>query len=127
VDGRPLVTAAIVGDDLVVTCHRWGVLGALRRRVAVPLAQVAGARVVSRQEATDRIGWKLAGSFLTRRRFIGGTFTVRGAKGTRQWWAAPAGDPVLVVDLRDHRWSRIVVRTPDQDALATQLHTLRGA
>ena len=115
------MTAELTTEGLEVRCHGWAVVAALRRRVVVRLDQVAGAHLVPRRQATAVLGWKLGGTAITRSRFIGGLFTIRGVKGGRQWWAAPAGDPVLVVDLRDHRWTRIVVRVPNQETLVTQL------
>jgi hypothetical protein len=118
---RPSVTAELTDGALVVRCHGLAVPGTLRWLVEVPRERIAGARLVERREATALLGWRIGGTFLTRTRFIGGFFTVRGVKGGRQWWAAPAGDPVLVVTLRDHRWTRVVVRVPGQEVLADQL------
>ncbi len=116
-----LVEADLVEGSLVVRCHGLAIPGTLRRQVVVPRERIAGARLVPRREATDLLGWRIGGTFITRNRFIGGYFTVPGAKGGRQWWAVPTGEPVLVVDLRDHRWTRIVVRVPGQELLGEQL------
>ena len=124
---RPRVIAEVEPEGLVVRCRGWAVTGALRRRLVLRLDQIADARLAPRREATASLGWKLAGTLLNRTRFIGGLFTIRGVKGGRQWWAAPAGDPVLVIELRDHRWNRIVVHVPGQERLVEQLTALRGA
>jgi hypothetical protein len=120
------VTAELTATALVIRLRPLQAAGALRRRVEVPRANIAGARLVPRREATDLLGWRVGGTYLSRNHFIGGYFTVRGVKGGRQWWAAPAGDPVLLVELRDHRWTRVVIRTPDQAALAQQLAGVDG-
>ena len=117
----PHVTAELTDEALAVRCRGTYVLWAMRREVVVARRQIAGARLVPRREATARLGWRIGGTFLTRDRFIGGYFTVPGVPRGRQWWAAPAGEPVLVVELRDHPWNRIVVRVPGQEALAEQL------
>ncbi len=126
VDRRPAVAAELTDTALVIHLRGLRAAGALRRRVEIPRANIAGARLVPRREATDLLGWRVGGTYLSRNHFIGGYFTVRGVKGGRQWWAAPAGDPVLLIDLRDHRWTRVVVRVPDQEALLPELRALHG-
>jgi hypothetical protein len=118
---HPSVTADITDEVLDVRCRALLTVWALRRRVVIPREQIVGARLVPRAHAARTLGVKLGGTYLTRRWVIGGLFTIRGAKGARQWWAAPAGDPVLVIDLRDHKWQRIVLRVPNQETLAEQL------
>jgi hypothetical protein len=123
VDRPSRVTTELTDEALTVRCRGTLVLWAIRRRVRVPREQISGARLVPRAEAAATLGIKLGGTYLTRRRLIGGVFTIRGVKGGRQWWAAPAGDPVLVIELHGHRWRRLVLRLPDdeQDALVQEL------
>jgi hypothetical protein len=118
---EPRVVAEVTDSELVVRCSgRWR-FWSLKREMRVPRDRITSARLVARDEAARAIGWKLAGTYVTRHRLIGGFFTIRRVKGGRQWWAAPKGDPVLVVDVEGQRVQRIVVRVPEQERLAAIL------
>jgi hypothetical protein len=118
---EPRVVAEVTDAELVVRCLGSWRFWSLRSEVRVPRDRITSARLVPRDEAAATIGWKLAGTYVNRRRLIGGFFTIRGVKGGRQWWAAPKGDPVLVVEVEGQRWQRMVVRVDDQERLASIL------
>ncbi|NND75242.1 MAG: hypothetical protein HKN44_09575 [Ilumatobacter sp.] len=117
-------------DGLVIVLSGLDRLMTLRRSVRIEPAHVASASVVDRLLPESSVDHRASG-FGThdgakrpgRRRV--GTMLGRDVVG-EQFWAVPAGradQPVLVLDLVDHEFTRIVIATDDDAELASRFTT----
>jgi hypothetical protein len=115
------VSVTVDGADVAVRItgidRFWALTGGLR----VPLGHVLRAAVVDRQSA-------LAGA--SRLRLPGTSWpgTIRAGSyglGTRrELWFVRRADRVLVLDLDDERYRRVVVEVPDVDGVAREINAL---
>lgn len=115
----PRVT--VDGDVLRVTLGGAGAVWALKRRVERPLAHVASARVgdrrtLQRQRPALRWPGTLLPGLIT-----AGTYRSPRPGGGRQFWDVRRAERVLVVDLHDDAYSRLVLEVPDPAAVAATI------
>lgn len=114
------VEISVTDDTLTLTISGLDALVGLARTVQVPIADITGVVVMSRQEARADLGWRVGGGY-----FPGllatGWFTVPGRKGLRQWWMSYRDPEVLVVDTSIDRPARIVVQTPDRERILEEI------
>ena len=111
-----MTTVEIVGDELVVTMSGMDRFWSLRRRVAVPLAQVRGATAdpgMSREPA----GLRMPGTHLPRV-ITAGTYR---KDGGRDFWNLRASQQAVVVELAGARFRRLVLGVPDARATAERI------
>ena len=108
----------ISSDRLTVVLSGWSGFLATKRRLEVPYSNVVDARTEAISQArseksllknrgTDFIRLMTAGSF--------------GRGDSKQFWYVKrirGNDPVLVIDLKDFGFSRIVLEIPDPQSLA---------
>ena len=104
------------GNDIVVTLNVAEALVALRREVRVPLRYL---RMVHVEESplAGLTPWRLPGLWCP------GTLTVGCARfaGGREFAAAYAGQPAVVLDADEGSWQRVVVSHRDAAAIAADL------
>ena len=112
------VEAEVVNSELVARFTGWDHVWALRGGVRVPLAHVTGARVGNKKAETKTLSLRLGGTYVPGL-LAAGLYRTRG--GGRQLWAAHRGPDVLVVDLHDERWGRLVLEVPDPAAAAAAI------
>jgi hypothetical protein len=93
---------------------------ALRGGARVPLAHISGARVGNKKVEAKTLSLRLAGSYVPRL-LAAGLYRTKG--GGRQLWAVHRGPEVLVVDLHDERWDRLVLQVSDPAATAAAIAT----
>jgi len=112
------VEAEVVGSEFVARFTGWDHLWALRGGARVPLAHVSGARVGNKKVEAKTLSLRIAGSYVPGV-LAAGLYRTRG--GGRQLWAVHRGPDVLVVDLHDERWQRLVLQVPDPAAAAAAI------
>jgi len=111
------------GPELVVEFRGTDRLWTLHRGARVPLAHVTRATVLDRSEALAGVTIRIAGTYWPGAVAMG-LFRARG--GGRQLWSVGRARRVLVVDLVDEKWNRLVLEAPDPDAFAARLEAARG-
>ena len=116
------MTVSVTDAELRVELTPFEQLMALRRSFAVPLRRVVAARVVPQGEAKSGRGFRSPGTHVSGRVAFG---TWRFQNGT-QFWAVRRADQVLVVDLRDDRFDRLVLEVPDVEGVAAELSEAVG-
>lgn len=94
----------------------WHRVWALRRRVVVPQAALAGVRR-DPQYARRPDGWRLMGTYLPGVISAGHYCGRRG----REFWDVSRPENALVVELRDHRFARLVVEVESPEAVLRRL------
>jgi hypothetical protein len=112
-----VVHLEITGDHLDLRLDGSDAVWALRRHLQVPLAHVASARVVPRGEVLPA-GIRLGGTWVSGR-IAAGRFW-RPSRG-RSFWSIRRAREVLVVELQDHRYRRLVLEVDDPDARAAEI------
>lgn len=98
----------------------WDRVWALRRGPDIPLAHVTGAHVEDRADAVATLRLRIAGSWIPKR-LGAGLFMTKGAG--RQLWCVHRAPRVLVVELEQERWQRLVIQVPDPEANAALIET----
>ena len=100
-----MVDVSIDNTLVVFTVKGLDQFWAMKREIRVPLNHIAGMR----EEASPSIGWfdgfKLMGSSFPNR-FRAGTYYQNGGK---VFWDARQGEKVLVVDLREENYKKLIV------------------
>jgi hypothetical protein len=100
---------------------------AMKGRLAVPFAHIVAARVMPRNLAAKSRGWlRFPGT-----QFPGVTSGSYRGRGEWQFWDVRRAKEVLAIDLRDERYSRLILQVPDpateaqkiNDALEQQTRT----
>jgi len=102
------------GTDRMWTFHR---------AAHIPLAHVTGTTVLERSEALATVSIRLLGAYWWGRLAMG-LFRTRG--GGHQLWSVRRAPRLLVVDLVDEKWQRLVLEVSDPDAFAVRLEAARG-
>jgi hypothetical protein len=102
----------LAGSDAIVRLGGHDRLFCGRSEVRFALDDVAAARVTDRRELEHRLDHRVSGygphQGKQRRRV--GTFMGRDVGGRPQFWAVRAATPnVVVIDLDDHRFARLVL------------------
>ncbi len=108
---------------LVVRFTGWDVAWALRRGVRVPLHHVTGTRIGARAEELRTLSLRLGGTYLPGV-IAAGLYRSKG--GGRQLWSVRRAAEVLVINLRDERWDRLILEVPDPAATAALIEAARG-
>jgi len=103
------------GAELHVRFTGWDRVWTLRRGPTIPLEHVTGAHVEERADAVKTLRLRIAGSWIPKR-LGAGLFMTKG--GGRQLWCVHRASRVLVVELEDERWQRLVVEVPDPTGAA---------
>ena len=85
-----------------MTISGWDVVWALKRSLTIPLAHVVGAKVES---VAGKPGWKIAGTDIPRG-FSAGWFR---RQGRNEFWVARQTAEVVVIELRDEKYARLVL------------------
>ena len=112
----------IEGNELAVAFTGWDRVWTFHRGARIPLAHVASARVGNRDEEVRTARLRIAGSYIPKR-MATGLFTMR--SGGRQLWAVYRRRDVLVIDLTDEKWKRLVLQVDDPAALAARIESAR--
>ena len=114
----------ISASALRVSLSGWDKVFAAKGQVEVPLSHVRGAAVRPREEARKESGVLRTPGTSLPGKVREGTF--RSASGDRQFWAVRRADRVLVIDLQDEPYSRIVLEVADPEAVAARIQAARG-
>ena len=96
---------------------------ALKSHLSVPLSEVSGVEVMSLEDARAQgQGIKGAGAH------IPGVFRAGSYRtsGSWQFWYVGHADRVLVIDLSDDRYERLVLEVDDPQAMADRINAARG-
>jgi hypothetical protein len=129
VDVEGLGGPSQAADELVtIRLSGWALVANMRRRVAVGTEHVTEVSATLRSALEPAIDRKLLGvgtnngSFRPNRARIG-TMLVRGANGKQFWAVRTSGPelPVLVLDLHDHEFARIVAAVDDPYLVARHI------
>ncbi len=113
------MTVSFELTDTELSVHMTGVSGvlALKTRIHIPLEHVTDARVVATKQAkAEGRGFKVGGHIpgLVK----AGSFGIGEAK---QFWYVLRAEQVLVVDLADDQYKRLVLEVDDPAAAAEQI------
>ena len=111
------MTLSVTESDLRVELTPFEEVLGLQRSFTVPRGHVVAARAVSTSEAKSGRGLRAPGTYVPGRIALG---TWRFRRGT-QFWAVRRAEQVLVVDLRDERYDRLVLEVPDPDRVVADL------
>ena len=90
---------------------------ALRSRLIIPTDSIVSARVVSRDEAKQHLGWRFGGTYWPGT-VAAGNYTVRGNHDQRAFWSVYRDDEVLEIETTLERPRFIVIQHPDRHTLA---------
>jgi hypothetical protein len=90
---------------------------AFRSRLIIPTDEIVSARVVSRDQAKDHLGWRFGGTYWPGT-VAAGNYTVRGRNDQRAFWSVYRDDEVLEIETNVDRPRYIVVQHPDRHTLA---------
>jgi len=118
------VDVTIRGADLCVRFSGWDAFWTFHRGPTIPLAHVTGARVGARNVEVRTVSFRLFGTGVPRRALAG---LMRSRGGGRQLWAVYRRPDVLVVDLVEERWQRLVLQVDDPAAAAAAIDAAIGA
>lgn len=114
------VNVEVERGSLVVRCSGAAALLCFRSEMRIPASDITGAKVCTRTEARQTLGWRLAGGYVPGR-LATGWFAVPKRRGERQWWAVFGAKEVLVVDTNRLRPSRVVVECANPSEIIAQL------
>ena len=111
-------TNVFVHDDVVdIDFTGWNRIWALSSHVELKMADIVDARIASRAELLEGIGWRVGGTYVPGK-VASGRYTTKGRKGVRQLWDVYTDTELLVIETRlDSPW-RVVLQHPDRDFLA---------
>ena len=112
----------IDGNELAVAFTGWDRLWTFHRGARVPLAHVASAHVGDRAVEVRTLRFRIAGGYFPKQ-MATGLYTMRG--GGHQLWAVYRRKDVLVIDLTDEKWKRLVLQVDDPVALAARIESAR--
>jgi hypothetical protein len=102
---------SIDGSDLIVEIEGWDKLWALKSRLTIPLANVRGATAdpgMAREPKGVRVGGAQVPGVIT-----AGSFRQH---GERVFWDVRDPARAVVIELKDERFSRLVIEVPDPAA-----------
>jgi hypothetical protein len=105
--------------DRVVAIHLTGAdaVWSLRSRLLLPIDEIVSARVVDRDDALGRIGWKLGGSSVPGV-VAAGTFSINGGDGDRAFCCTYRDKEFLEIETKLHRPRFILLQHRDRHELA---------
>jgi hypothetical protein len=115
------VRVAVHDDELVVSLAGWDAWWALKRSIDVPMASVRSVEVWDDPFADAWRGLRLPGTSVPGYR--------AGSYRRREEWrfyVVRAGHSALTLDLANHRYSKIIVRTEAPEADRERLAPLAG-
>lgn len=110
----------IADETLTVRLRGWEVVWALRRRVAVPLARVRGARLDPVAAGRPK-GFRWPGSRLPGV-ITAGTFV---RKGGRDFWSVRDPTKAVVIALAGKPYARLIVQVADPQATVAAIEAAR--
>lgn len=116
------IKVGIESDALAVAFTGWDRVWSFHRGARIPLAHITSAHVGDRDEEMRTARLRIAGSYIPKR-VAAGLFTMR--SGGRQLWAVYRRRDVLVIDLTDEKWKRLVLQVDDPAALASSIERAR--
>jgi hypothetical protein len=106
------------GQTLTIRLSGWDLIWACRRTVTIPRACISGARL---RQPSDRPPWCRCPGTCIPGVIIAGTYL---ARGRAEFWSMRYRD-TLVLELRGHRFTRIVIDVPDPVAWIRRLEPSR--
>lgn len=116
------ITIEVSESELSVELSGVSTVLALRSHLTVPLSEVEGAAVMSLEQArSEGVGIKVPGVR------IPGVFRAGSYRTGDSWqfWYVGQPDRVLVIDLADDRYERLVLEVDDPDAEAARINDAR--
>jgi hypothetical protein len=105
--------------DRVVAIHLTGLdaVWSLHSRLLMPIEEIVSARVVDRDDAMGRLGWKLGGASLPG--FVAaGTFSINHGNGDRAFCCTYRDEEFLEIETTLHRPRLVLLQHPDRHELA---------
>jgi hypothetical protein len=105
------VEVALHDHEVVVSLPGWDACWALKRSIKVPTANVRSVAVVDDPFADRWRGLRLPGTSVPW--FRAGSYR---RKGDWRFYVARVGRSALMLDLTDHRYSKIIIRTDSPEA-----------
>jgi hypothetical protein len=114
-----VVSANIVGPNLVVTMSGLDIIWAMRKSLTVPLAHVVEAKV---DQVAGKPGWKMWGTGIPGG-FSAGKFR---SQGKSEFWVAHQKQAALVIILRDEPYARFVLQVENPQATAEMINAAAG-
>jgi hypothetical protein len=97
---------------------------ALRSRVTLDAAAIAGATIVEDPMGTAPRAWRMAGSAVPKTLLVG-LFRIQG--GARELWAFRRRDPAVRITLTGAKWRAVVVQVADPDAVVALVEDVAAA
>ena len=112
-----MVEVRIDGDKAVFTVQGWDKLWALRSQLEIPLAHIIDVHT----DAAPKMGWfqglKVLGTYIPNV-FRAGTFY---QDGGWVFWDVLNADKVIVVELHDERFRKLVIEVADPTAAVQEI------
>lgn len=115
------VSVVTSAEGVDVTITGIDVAMAFRRQLHLPYTDVESAAVLPVRELKKNLGWRVGGSYFPGR-FAAGNFLSRGDLKGRQFWCVYRDTEVLVIDLAQGPFRRVVLQTPNRIALAGEIN-----
>jgi hypothetical protein len=114
-----MVAVSIEGDSLLCEVEGMHKIWACKSRLEIPLEHVVGVQI--RSESTQKWwhGWKIAGTDVPGL-FAAGLFEFNG-----KWvfWDVRNPDNAIEIQLRDEKYSSLLIEVEDPDATATLIQS----
>ncbi len=113
-----------VDRDVVDVClDGWDRVWAMKQRLELPVSRIRDARVDDRKTALADVRWRTWGTGLPG---VVGAGHHRGRKARKQFVVVYRGDRLLVIDLEDSTFDRVVLQVVDPDAVAAAINSARS-
>jgi len=114
---KSLVSIDIGKTDIVVRPLGWYKLWSFKSELRIPRAAIAEAHVARRATLTMMLGLRMPGTSLpgviTAGTYVGG--------GSKQFWVVGRAEYLLVLDLREQPYQRVVVQLENAGAVLADL------
>ena len=103
-----MTTVSVVGDSVVVENHGWDKVFSLRSRFEIPRENIESI-TADPEIARGKKGFRAPGTHIPGK-LTSGTFYLN---GDRVFWNVRNPDNVVVVELRNERYARLIIEVED--------------
>jgi hypothetical protein len=106
-------------DRLIIRIEGWDRLWALKSQLEVPLAQIAGVRTGRESGRGGWHGWRIPGTQIPGLITAGSYFQ----RGKRSFWLVRDPDRVIVIELIDEPYDRLVLEVENPAAMVSRIQS----
>ena len=114
------ITVAISDTGVMIRLGGMDAIWALKRTVHLPWSEISDATVVAARDARQRLRWRLLGTAIPGL-VLSGLFSVRGQRGSREFWATRRGSQYLQLTSSNPRMRCVVLDHPNAEELAATI------